>query len=175
MAANGIFCHTHKSVPFSAIIREVSPAADGSKYRDPQLDLGTLRPKWDASITSLPSELREREGRENVRAKVDGGGQEMGIMSKHEQSSWTHRDDSSVHTACEGQCQILSAYTMAPVRIFTGALWEWTNGSLIPVPYLGLLSFRWFVPSNSDLLAFVLHYYILYCYILKKMSEWMNE
>lgn len=42
------------------------PSADGNTYRDPQAnstqragDLGTLSPRADVSINSLPSELRE--------------------------------------------------------------------------------------------------------------------
>ena len=49
--------------------RRVLLSKDGKKYRDPQPDImqrKTLKhsfPKWDVSIKSLPSELREYQGR----------------------------------------------------------------------------------------------------------------
>jgi hypothetical protein len=42
-------------------------------------EMGTISPKWDVSIKSLPSELREtqrREGRKSVRARGDERHQE---------------------------------------------------------------------------------------------------
>jgi hypothetical protein len=62
------------------------PAADGRKYRDPQTDiiqkvrdLGTQSSKWDVSIKSFSSGLREphrRGGKKSVRAKGNGGYQD---------------------------------------------------------------------------------------------------
>ena len=75
------FYYTHRSVLCSAIIRELPPTANGNKYRDPRpdimqrlRDLGTLWPKWDVSIKSLPSgfrELSEKGDRKSVRSGVD--------------------------------------------------------------------------------------------------------
>jgi hypothetical protein len=64
---------------------KLPPAGDGNKYRDPQLDneqrvrvRGKLSTKWDVTIISIPSGLREpcrRGDRKIVRAREDGGQQ----------------------------------------------------------------------------------------------------
>jgi hypothetical protein len=55
-----ISCYTHRAELYSIIIKE---ALSCSKYKDPPADitqkLGTGSSKWDISIKSLPSELRE--------------------------------------------------------------------------------------------------------------------
>ena len=64
------FYFTHRSVPHSAIVREIPPAEDGNKSRDTQSDnmqrvrdLGALSSKWDIAIKSFPMGLREPCGR----------------------------------------------------------------------------------------------------------------
>ena len=64
-------------------LEKLPPAADGSKYRDPQPDIiqilrdfATLSRRWDIAIKSLPAELGEPQrkgGRKNGRARGDGG------------------------------------------------------------------------------------------------------
>lgn len=66
------FCYTPRSVT-SAIIKETPPPPH-SRWRQNR-DLGTLSPKWNITIKSIPSGLREscgRGGGKNVRAKEEG-------------------------------------------------------------------------------------------------------
>ena len=84
------FCYTHRSVPCSALIEKFPPVADGSSYKEPQLDimkrqrdLRTFSHKWDVSIKFLLSELREpggRGSRKDVRARMGGGHQENKVL-----------------------------------------------------------------------------------------------
>lgn len=85
------------------------PALGKNKYSNPQLDnvqrvkdLGTLGTKWDVSVKSLPSQLREPcgTGRKSVRTRGDGGHRE----NKAEQLMLTgsHRGCGSMHRACTG-------------------------------------------------------------------------
>jgi hypothetical protein len=80
-----IFCYTHRSVPHPAIIRKVSSDSTWKQIhsqtllrereRERERDLGALSLKWDVSIKSLHSELREpcrRGGRTSLRARGDG-------------------------------------------------------------------------------------------------------
>lgn len=66
-------------------------------------------------------------------------------------------------------------YVMASRFVFfMGLLSVQTNGSLMPVPSLGLLSSSWFVLANFNLIAFgflisysvVFYYYLLEAYLL---------
>ena len=76
----------HRSVSYSAIIREVPPAADRNRCRDSQPDitqkvqvLGTHSSKWEVSIKFFLSRLRESHRKcekKVVRARKDGGYQE---------------------------------------------------------------------------------------------------
>lgn len=71
-----VFCYTRRSVPCSACIRGVLLQEMGRKTatarHHAEEGLGMLIPKWDVSIKSLSSELRERQGtgsRKSVRAR----------------------------------------------------------------------------------------------------------
>lgn len=70
-------CYTHRSVSCSGVIRKPPPTVDGNKFRHPYLDnmrkTGIISPRWDVSITSHPSRLREpcRRGRAVLRASRD--------------------------------------------------------------------------------------------------------
>lgn len=58
------FWYSHRSLPCSAIIRELHPATDGNKYKDLQPDISRVRDletsshKWNVSIKSFPLGLR---------------------------------------------------------------------------------------------------------------------
>lgn len=87
-----VFYNSHRSVPYSDIIGEPSSCRRHKQNKDPQLeskqrDLGTPNSKWEASIKSQPSQLRDSLGRggiKSIRARGYGGHQD--ITSTEERS-----------------------------------------------------------------------------------------
>lgn len=117
MTANDILpysyaAYTHRSVSCSAIIREASFCSRWEQILPDIMqrlrDLGTPRPKWDVSIKSLPSALREPHGwggRKSVRTRGDRGQRENKVVK----TQCTQR--LKQHT--QGLSQVLSTSIMA--------------------------------------------------------------
>ena len=92
MTPNEILQHSYQCLAQSSP-EKLPPAADGNKYRDPRSDimqrmrhLGTLSPKRNFSIKSLPSGLREphgKGGRWNRGDKGDRGHRESKALYNH--------------------------------------------------------------------------------------------
>lgn len=147
-----------RSVSFSAILSSEKhpPAAGGNKYRDPQTyvcrewEIGTLYAKWEVSIKSLPSELREplrKRTRMSMRARGVGGWQEnTGPLNQHEAGL---TETGVVCTVLAQGCTRPSEYTSwLPVACFMGFLSVPVSGPLIRLPSLELFSFWLLVLSN---------------------------
>jgi hypothetical protein len=66
-----IFYYTHRQMPCPNIVRLLlPPAADGSKYRDPQPDIIRRESRLQVSIKSLALELWKPHGRKGKRLQV---------------------------------------------------------------------------------------------------------
>ena len=86
------------------ILREASQTQKDITQR--VRDLGTLIPKWDVSIKSLPSELGEhhrRGGRKTVRPKGWRAPREQDHLTQHEQISYELIE---TEAACTGPAQV---------------------------------------------------------------------
>lgn len=162
-------CYTHRSVPAQPASDMLTPlATEGNKYRDLQTDitqrvrdLGTLGPKWDVSIKSLPLALGNPMKEEAERMWEPGhkGGQETEALS----IDWakligTPRDWRSTHGACMRLHQVLLSsvfITWFPVLSFYGIpeyANEWISDSW---------AFSWalsavFVLFNFNMIVFIL-------------------
>jgi hypothetical protein len=141
-------CHSHWSL-ISTFLIQPSPeklpsVADGNKYRDPQSDiihrhreretqrqtqrqrdrdLGTHSSKWDVSIKSLPSELREpqgRGGRESVRARGTEDTRSTRPSKATEQSQYELTDTEAASPVSTPVCTLFIYYSF-PFSICLGA------------------------------------------------------
>jgi hypothetical protein len=81
-------------------------------------DLGTLSPKWDISIKSLPSGIRKPyriEGGKSIRTRGDGGHspKKQGSLNQHDQLS---HEPTETEAACTGSAWVCP-------RSFSYILW----------------------------------------------------
>lgn len=132
-------------------------------------DLGTLSPEQDISIKSLPARFKKPRGRgerKSIRARGDGH-QEDRVL-------WVNMTKAHMSTQRLAQhaggllrsVQVLSICILVSNLVILWGSSVWTSGSLFLVTSLGLFSFCLLVSSNSDVLVFVLSYFILFHYIL---------
>lgn len=98
------------------------PTADGNKYREPQADnmprernLETLNHKWNASIKSVPLELREHCGRGGIKSVGARGDTKKTRPFKSTRAKLIRirRDLSSDYRANVDLYQVLSVYIIA--------------------------------------------------------------
>ena len=130
-------------------------------------------PSMNVSSQSLPSELREnqgRGGRKSMRGRVDEYHQEN---KSHQSSQSPKQHAQGLHRSAPGPLHINYG---SQLSTFMRVLSVGTSGSLILVPFLGLFSFCLFILSNCKVTVFVLSYYILLlsletCFLMRDRRE----
>ena len=111
------FCSTHRSVPCSAIIREASSCSSWEQIQRATArqcaeseELRIPTPKWDVSVRSLPSGIRDiwgTGGGKSLGAHGNEGHQEnKALYIKRFMYLWTHRN----RAACRGPAQVCTGW-----------------------------------------------------------------
>ena len=116
-----IFCYTHRSVPYPPSPERLPPGTNGNMCRDEQSDVRERgerkrESKWEVSIKSLHSELREscrRGGRKIVRARGDGGHQEKKPSESTKQGAYKLTETEAASTEPTWVYTSSSAYVLA--------------------------------------------------------------
>ena len=126
-------------------------------------DLGTRSPKWNLSIKSHPSGIKEpsRRGDRNSIRTRGYEYQENNILSIN-WSKHIWRKLQGMKQYAESSQMVLYVFVMTFCFLFMGFLSVLMNGYLFHVPSLQIFSFCWFGLSYSDVWVFVLPYCILF-------------
>ena len=162
-------CYTHRSVPYSAIVKEPAFCSRWVKivrhYAERQEgDLDTHSSKWDVSIKSIPSVLRERG---DVRARGNGGTRRMRPSKATKQRSYELPERGATSTGHHSSAPgLLCVHRSSQFCLFMARLCVWMSETLVLAPSLRVLSLSsiCFVQLWYDSFCFVSLCFILLCF-----------